>query len=488
MKEKSVKMNKRESKYNIPNGWTEVPLKDILILEYGKSLTAKDRVNGNYKVWGSSGIVGTHNDFLVEAPAIIIGRKGSVGTVHYSHEKCWPIDTTYYIKPSKSLSSKFIFYLLKQLNLSILDKSTTIPGLNRESVYSLNILLPPLNEQYRIVNRIEELFSELDKAEETLQKELKRLKIYELAVLNKIFKSREEGWAKFKFKDLFEFIGGGTPSKKQKQYWNGNIHWATVKDISAKYLNTTQDKITKEGLLNSSTKKAQKGDVILVTRIAPGRVSISNIETTINQDLKVVLPKEKNLSSTFIYYLLNAYYKDIINLSSGTTVKGINLSQLNNIPVYIPSCEKQDEIIQKLEHLYSFTSNISKEIEDALKHIIIERHAILRKAFKGKLVSQDIEDIPASNILEIIKKEIYLSNQKKTIKMKTIKSPKKQLIEVFKDTFKENIFTFEDIKTNIVISYEELKKQLFILLENNLIQAQFDPNIGKIIYRISYEN
>ena len=359
-------MNNKHSKYNnTPNGWLKITLRDIIALEYGKSLIYRERKNGSYKVWGSSGIVGTHNDCLVDAPAIIVGRKGSVGAIYYSQEKCWPIDTTYYIKPVKSLSPKFVYYLLKSLNLSKLDKSTTIPGLNREHAYTLNILLPPLMEQYQIVDKIEELFSELDKAEETLKKELYRLTIYELSVLNKILRTDTRRWKSFQIGDLFEFIGGGTPSKKQKQLWSGNIYWATVKDINAKYLNATQDKITEEGVLNSSTKMASKGDVILVTRISPGKVTISNIKTAINQDLKIVRPKGKELTSDFIYYLLNAYYSDIIRLSSGTTVKGVSLSQLNNLSIYIPPLEKRNEIVQELDHLYSLTDRKSTRLNSS---------------------------------------------------------------------------------------------------------------------------
>lgn len=101
----------------LPMGWVKISLREILTLEYGKSLIALDRENGFYKVWGSNGIVGTHNNFLVEGPVIIVGRKGSVGTVNYSAENCWPIDTTYYINSIKSLSPQFVFYLLQHLNL-----------------------------------------------------------------------------------------------------------------------------------------------------------------------------------------------------------------------------------------------------------------------------------------------------------------------------------------------------------------------------------
>jgi type I restriction enzyme S subunit len=162
----TIVMNNNYTKY-LPKGWIEVSLGEIITLEYGKSLTASQRKNGSCKVWGSNGIVGTHNDFLIEGPVIIVGRKGSVGAIHYAYENCWPIDTTYYINSIHSISSQFVYYLLKYIKLLDLDTSTTIPGLNRESVYTQKVLLPPLNEQYRIVEKIEELFSEIEHTEKT---------------------------------------------------------------------------------------------------------------------------------------------------------------------------------------------------------------------------------------------------------------------------------------------------------------------------------
>lgn len=352
-------------------------------------------------------------------------------------------------------------------------------------------MLCSFEEQNRIVENIEELFSELDKAEETLRKGLHQLKIYELSVLNKLLRINTDNWDAFYIGDLFEFIGGGTPSKKQKQLWGGNICWATVKDINAKYLNDTKDKITKEGVSESSTKMAKKGDILLVTRISPGRISISNIATAINQDLKIVRPKDKRFTPDFMYYLFNAYYKEIISLSSGTTVKGINLSQLNSLQVFVPSFEKCDEIAQELDRIYSFTANMSKEIENSLKQIALQRHSILKKAYEGGLVSQNPDDEPASQLLDRIKKEkeIYLLNQKNMVKVSTkIKPPKKQLIDILRETFDNRSFTFEDIKSNVFMSYEDLKSQLFSLLENKSIWTRFDSSIGKITYRINHEN
>ncbi|MEQ1778517.1 MAG: restriction endonuclease subunit S [Nitrosomonas sp.] len=176
---------------NLPAGWVSTRLGDLYTFEYGKSLIKGARAaDGIYPVYGSSGIVGMHDQYLIEGPAIIIGRKGAAGSVHYSTDNPWPIDTTYYVQDDKNLYLKFSCYLFRSLNLAKLEASTAIPGLNRNHAYDETVLLPPLNEQHRIVAKIEELFSELDKGIENLKTAQAQLKVYRQALLKHAFEGK----------------------------------------------------------------------------------------------------------------------------------------------------------------------------------------------------------------------------------------------------------------------------------------------------------
>src|SRR5690242_2464939 len=94
----------------LPNGWALSKIGDILVFNYGKALPASDRAPGPYLVYGSNGVVGTHSSAITDAPAIIIGRKGSIGEIHYSNEPCFPIDTTYFIDDFRGLDPLFLNY------------------------------------------------------------------------------------------------------------------------------------------------------------------------------------------------------------------------------------------------------------------------------------------------------------------------------------------------------------------------------------------
>jgi type I restriction enzyme, S subunit len=131
--------------------WPAVTLGDICEFKYGKSLAADHRKPGHVPVYGSNGIVGQHESALTSGPAVIIGRKGSFGEVHFAARPCWPIDTTYFVDVTcTDVDLRWLFYLLPTLRLTELNRAAAIPGLNRDDAYRQKLLLPPLTEQRRI--------------------------------------------------------------------------------------------------------------------------------------------------------------------------------------------------------------------------------------------------------------------------------------------------------------------------------------------------
>lgn len=186
---------------------------------------------------------------------------------------------------------------------------------------------------------------------------------------------------------VLKFIGGGTPSKSIPSYWHGDIPWATVKDIKSRLLNQTIDFITEEGFNNSSTSIAEPNELLLITRMSPGKCTITNIRTSINQDLKIVRSKVEILPYFLWLYFSNN--KPIIeSMSTGTTVKGIQLEKLKKLPFSLPPVAEQKRIIDRVECLLSKIDEAKQLIEEAKKTFELRRAAILDKAFCGELTEQ----------------------------------------------------------------------------------------------------
>ena len=125
-------------KNGMPEGWATRALGDVAPLNYGKALKATERKDGAIPVYGSSGVVGHHNRALVGPGAIIVGRKGNVGSLYYSASSCFPIDTVFYIEPEAA--SRHLFLALHSLNF--ISSDSAVPGLNRTYTHSLPLLIP----------------------------------------------------------------------------------------------------------------------------------------------------------------------------------------------------------------------------------------------------------------------------------------------------------------------------------------------------------
>lgn len=134
-----------------------VEIGEVCTFEYGAPLKKDIRVPGEYPVFGSNGIVDFHNEYLVEAPFLVVGRKGSAGEVHYSDKNGYPIDTTFYIKleDENRVKLKYLYHILRSLDLKGVNVQAGVPGLNRNDAYKLKIPLPPLTVQGEIVAELE---------------------------------------------------------------------------------------------------------------------------------------------------------------------------------------------------------------------------------------------------------------------------------------------------------------------------------------------
>ena len=217
--------------------------------------------------------------------------------------------------------------------------------------------------------------------------------------------------------------GGGTPSKQNPSYWNGPIPWASVKDIqSEKYLVSTIDSISEEGLKDSSSNLIPPNRLIVVTRMGLGKLAINTIPVAINQDLRAIEPTSA-LDLNFAYLL----FKSLKMVGSGVTVKGITVDKLHAMPVLLPPHAEQKRIVAKVDELMALCDRLEAQQQERdaqagqlaraslirfadaptpanltlLFHSSFPispsdlRKSILTLAVQGKLIPQDPNDEPA---------------------------------------------------------------------------------------------
>ncbi|MGY4674963.1 restriction endonuclease subunit S [Ursidibacter arcticus] len=216
-----------------------------------------------------------------------------------------------------------------------------------------------------------------------------------------------ESWVWVRLGDIIlQNIGGGTPLKNVPEYWNGDIPWASVKDLDKEniYLDKTMDFISTLGLINSSSNLIPKNNIILCTRMGLGKIAINSIDVTINQDLRGIILSEDMNKMFFIYF-----FKTLKLQGQGLTVKGLPVNELNQILFPLPPLNEQHRIVAKIEELLPFIEQYNKQ-EQALTELNKNfpeqlKKSILQAAIQGKLTEQLPTDEPASELLKRIKTE-----------------------------------------------------------------------------------
>ena len=147
---------------NLPRNWCVCYLKDIAIVINGKNQSKVLNPNGQYPIYGSGGIMGYADDYLCPEHCTIIGRKGTINNPILVETKFWNVDTAFGMKPKEEIDYRYFYYFCKSFDFSKLDKSTTLPSLTKSNIEQIEVPLPPLAEQNRIVNKIEEVLVWVD--------------------------------------------------------------------------------------------------------------------------------------------------------------------------------------------------------------------------------------------------------------------------------------------------------------------------------------
>ncbi len=309
------------------------------------------------------------------------------------------------------VSQSYAYYYLqsKFIEINTRAKGVGIPHVDPNLVWNYQLLLPPLPQQHLLVEKIEELFSELDKSTENLKTAQQQLKVYRQAVLKWAFEGKltnedvqdgelPKGWNTKKLDEIGTWKGGGTPSKARKEFWeNGNILWVSPKDMKSKVIHSTIDKITHNAVLNSTTQLIPKDSILFVVRSGILRrtlpVAITIQELTVNQDLKALTPKD--VIPDYVFYLIQAKNDDIRRSCSkdGTTVESIETGLLKNYTIPIASCKEQQQIVQEIESRLSVCDKMEETISTSLQQAEALRQSILKKAFEGKLVGAKVKPV-----------------------------------------------------------------------------------------------
>ena len=359
------------------SNWRLKKLKDVIKLEYGKPLDkTKREIKGLYPVYGANGEKARSNEYYFDKKSIIVGRKGSAGEINITTEKFWPLDVTYFVTfDERQYDLKFLFHLLNTLNLPRLAKGVK-PGINRNDVYSLDVLIPPLPEQKRIVKILDEAFAAIDKAKANAEKNLQNSRELFDSYLNKVFTNPGEDWEEKKLNQISENLDRKRiPITKSKRI-KGKYPYYGASGI-VDYVN---DYIFDEDLLLISEDGAN-----LLARSTPIAFSVSG-KIWVNNHAHILrfdnITTQKYVEMYFASIKLDEYI-------TGAAQPKLNQSALNSIRIPAPPIDKQKRIIENLNNLSNQTKNLEKVYQQKLADLEELKKSILQKAFEGQLARKN---------------------------------------------------------------------------------------------------
>lgn len=169
-----------------------------------------------------------------------------------------------------------------------------------------------------------------------------------------------------KIRDIGAVISGSTPKTENKDYWDGDIHWVTPKELGqleGKYLNNTERKITQQGFKSCSTRLIPAGNILFTSRVPIGHLAINKIEVCTNQGFKSVI-LNANYSSEYIYYALKKNVKKLQDLGTGSTFKELSKSKFEKFLIPVPD-SLPDQL--HIANLLSKAENLIKQRKESIR-------------------------------------------------------------------------------------------------------------------------
>ena len=300
------------------------------------------------------------------------------------------------IRPSEVLLTRYVLLFFRYFEAQLASKGTgtTFKAITQDVVKNLEIPIPPLPEQERIVARIEELFSQLDAGVETLKKTKAEIVLYRQAVFSSVI-GKYDGVSK-KLSDIAVTVDGDRGKnypKKAELTQTGDCLFLTaanVKPYGWSFEDNTFISKEKDGILHGG--RLQKNDVVITTRGTLGNVAIYDesvpFDTVrINSCMLIIRVTDESVSPYYLaQYLMSPMFKyQIAKLKSGTAQPQIPANILREIPLKIPSSNDQNAIIGELTGKFSVCDSIEQTVDTALQQAEAMRQSILKDAFEGKL-------------------------------------------------------------------------------------------------------
>ena len=399
--------------------FNEVTLGNVLTFQRGFDITKNEQTDGDVPIVSSSGVSSFHDKWKVKGPGVVIGRKGTLGTVHFLQRSYWPHDTTLWVKDFKGNEPRFLNYFLQMLKLENFDVGASNPTLNRNHIHKLKIIFPKRVDTQRTIAAIlachDELIAINTKRIELLEKVVEesyrewfvRLR-YPGHEKIKIMRRIPDGWNFDKGSTFFGFVKGKSYAGDQITDNPQHMPFVSLKSFERGGGYREDGLKYYSGRFKSEQVVRQHDVVVAVTdmtqdRAVVGRAArIPNLGSrgaVISLDAVKLIPH--NINNSFLYaYMRYSGFSDFIKeFANGANVLHLKPELITEQKLIIPPRQLQDEFARIATPLYSQADAIG----EANTRLATMRGLLLPRLISGKLPVESLKiQFPPSMAEELV--------------------------------------------------------------------------------------
>ena len=378
----------------------KIKFKEFIKLQRGFDLPKKDMIEGPYPVVGSTSIIGYHKEYKVDPPGVITGRSGSLGKLQYIDAKYWPHNTALWVKDFKGNYPRYVFYFLHTIDFQNFNAGAGVPTLNRNHLDNYDISIHEGLDQIKIasiLSNYDDLIENNTKIIRLLEKIAKL--IYDEWFVKFKFPGHEkikfvdselgkipEGWEVKKLEEsVNNIILGGTPARKNPNYWGGDVPWIKSGKLNDLRIIEGTETITQEGLNKSATKMMPERTVLIAITGAI-LISLSEIKLCANQSV-VGLYGSKNFSQEYLYLYQKKNIDQFISKMSGSAQQHVNKEIIQNSKILVSDIETMGSFNQIIKPIFNEISSLLFKNQTLKK----TRDLLIPKLVSGKVDVSDLD-------------------------------------------------------------------------------------------------
>ncbi len=392
-----------------PQNWSRETLKRRVRFAYGNSLASENRNDGEVPVYGSNGMVGTHNRSITHEPVIIIGRKGSSGRVTWSDVPCFPIDTTYFVDRTQTRENmRWLFYALESLDLDKVNFDSAVPGLSRELAYSLQLVFPPLMEQERIAKYLDASCASIDAAVAAKRRQIETLDSLRKTVTHQVLSEgirpglplKDSGidsigvipahWDVKHLRYACEVNYGITLQLEKGQSEGDGVRILTVSNITIDGNLDLEDEYYIDPSQLTPSDYLQRGDLLFNWRNGSqyhvGKTAFFDLEGEFaHVSFLLRLRCGRHMDPFFLRSYLGIL-KDsgFFSGSKDKVNKTFNSTELKRLRVVIPPMDEQKQICREIEQRTKEVNDVQVSIEAQINTLIAYRKSLIHECVTGQ--------------------------------------------------------------------------------------------------------